>query len=851
MAASDLGWAIPPFQPPPFNRTVSQRRAAVRGRGGFAVISNLLPMGWEIQPFQPPRRRHERAAAIMVGNQGTEARSIRFFPNDWDTHPPQPPYRPKPGAGAIMRGDEGIQARFIRFLPNDWDTHPFQPPHPPQPDGRFGGLIKGDEGIYAPFIRFFPYGWEIAPIQPRHPRPEAAGAFMPSEAGIEAQYVFVPPATFLDAPFTHLRYRGSNLAGLKGSSQFPIFSTWINYGWDIPSFQSPHPRPERAGAIATSEPGIEAQFVPPAPTNWGWNFQPFQPPAISYRTKSGALKTFGSIETPPFAFQPYGWEIPPPLTRDQVFKNPDIGDQGIQFPFIRRINFNWHIPPFQPSHPRPERAAMIMPSESGIEAVFVPTVIIWGWEVQSFQPPASPSTKQKYFGIKGRSTSAIYAPWVNSGWEIPSFQPPHPRPEKAGATMPSEAGIEAQYVPVTIVWGWDIAAPFVRYQRRVNPEIGDQGTQASLINFIPYNWIIPPFQPSHPRPERAGAIMPWEPGIEAQYVFVPPFKWGWDVPAPHLRQKTSTRYFGIEGTSDFAFFDFLPYGWELPPFQPPHPRPERGAPVITNEPGIEAKFVPPPFVTDAWEVQSWQPPHPRPERWSALARGDEGTQFPLIRWFNSGWEIAPFQPPHPRPEKAAAIMPWEAGIEAKYIFVTPPTIAWEISPFQPRHPTPERRAAAIFKGDDGIQSPFMRWFNAGWEIAPFQPSHPRAEKFGAVVRGDEGIQARFIRWFNMGWEIPPYQPPHPRFERAGSIMVGHQGTDAIYVFVPPPILARLDPNYITYPQSRVTVTAGAARLLEVSYPQQRVTLTAIGPRKVRIAIFTLDQSQLDGDDVLG
>ncbi len=435
------------------------------------------------------------------------------------------------------------------------------------------------------------------------------------------------------------------------------------------------------------------------------------------------------------------------------------------------------------------------------------------------------------------------------GWEIPPMQPRHPLPERAGAFATSEPGVEAQYVFVpSAVWGWEIAPPLIRHQIFKSPEIGDQGIQFPFIRWINFNWHIPPFQPSHPRPERAAAVMPWEHGIEAQYVFVP-FKWGWEVPVPHLRQKTSIRYFGIEGTSDFAFFDFLPYGWELPPFQPPHPRPERGAPVITSEPGIETKFVPPAFVTNAWEVQSWQPPHPRPERWGALARGDEGTQFPLIRWFNSGWEIAPFQPPHPRPERTAAIMPWEAGIEARYVFIAPPTIAWEVASFQPRHPTPERRAAAIFRGDEGTEFQFVRWFNTGWEIAPFQPSHPRTEKFGAVVRGDEGIHARFIRWFNMGWEIPPYQPPHPRFEHAGSIMFGHQGIDGIYVFVPPPTLATFDPNYLTYGQRRVTVTIDPARLA-VSYPQSRTTVTPTIKGTAKERIFILDLSHLDGFDVI-
>src|SRR5258706_14110710 len=121
------------------------------------------------------------------------------------------------------------------------------------------------EGLYAPFTGFFPSGWEIAPIQPRHPRPEAAGAFMPSEAGVEAK--FVPTAILWgwEGQPSPLRRTINYGPAVGGSADFVSFF-FQPFNWEIPSFQPPHPRPERAGAITTSEPGIEAKFVPAART---------------------------------------------------------------------------------------------------------------------------------------------------------------------------------------------------------------------------------------------------------------------------------------------------------------------------------------------------------------------------------------------------------------------------------------------------------------------------------------------------------------------------------------------------------------------------------------------------------
>lgn len=841
-ANSPLGWEIPPFQPPS-RPSATQRFHGVKGRSGFAFFPPWQNTGWEIAPFQPRHPRSERAGAIMAGHQGIDAPYV-FVPAatviwGWDTQALLRPKRPIFSLSSPPIEQTGAEFNFVQWINAGWEIAPPQPRHP-RPEAS-AALIPSDAGVEAQFIRFVPYGWEVPPIQPRHPRPEAAGAIMPSEAGIEAQYVFTPSTTVLwgwegyiqpslrwqfpnpkvaldfgdqgtQAQFVRWINAGWEIpsfqppvypttkqryAGIKGRSQFPIWSTWVNYGWDIPSFQPPHPRPERAGAIATSEPGIEAQyvFVSATPAIWGWDIAA---PHVRYRRLNDPDIGDQGTEQPLIRWINSGWEIPPPLTRHNVLKSPETGDQGTQSPFINWVNYNWHIPPFQPSHPRPERAGAIMPWEQGIEAAYV-------------------------------------------------------------------------FVPATpVIWAWDIAAPFVRYRRFVDPEIGDQGTQASFIRFFPSGWEIAPVQPPHPRPERAGAIMPWEAGIEAQYVFVAPTPvlWGWEQPSSQLRRSTTTRYFGIEGTSDFAFFDFLPYGWELPPFQPPHPRPEKTGAWMLGDTGMEAPYVfvaPPAQPLHGWAIQPFQPPAPsgRLDRFAGIVRGQDGIEFPFIRWFNAGWEIPPWQPPHPRPERAAAIMPWEAGIEAQYVFVAPPfvTDAWEVQSWQPPHPRPERWGA-IARGDDGIQYPFVRWFNSGWEIAPHQPQHPRPERSGSLARGDDGIEARFIqwlnagweipsfqpphrapewkaaalfkgddgieaqfiRWFNMGWEIPPYQPQHPRPERAGSIMVGHQGTDAVYVFVPLPILARFDPNYLTYGQRRIQVTSPSRRDFD-SWPPPRKTVT--------------------------
>lgn len=642
-----------------------------------------FPKDWQVPPFQPPSRTipPSRAGALMRGHDGIDARFVWFQPNDWDVHPPQPPARPVPAGrnGAIMRGDEGIQFPWIRFIQNDWDTHPHQPQHP-RPE-RAGTLFGGDQSTEAPFIKFFPYGWELQQflMLPRYlPNAKTVPEF--GHQGIDSPYV--PPlkvtwgweiASPQPPRFPSAKQR---YPGIRGSSQFPIWSTWINYGWDIPSPQPPHPRPERAGAIATSEPGIEAVFVPPVLNPWGWDVPSWQPPVFTRHSFAGMVRGGDGTEFPLIRFQPNDWDVhpfQPPHPRPERFAALVGSSQGSEATLILFRPYGWEIPSPQPPHPRPERAGSIMLGDPGNENVFSPPIVYpEGWQIQPWQPPGTAWRLDRLAGIvRGQDgTEFPLIRFLPTGWEIAPHQPQHPRPERAA-----------------LLFG------------------GDQGTESPFVLFRANDWDTHPFQPPHPRPERAGAIMPWEAGIEAVFVPPVPITWGWEQSPLHLKQPTVSRYFGIEGSSDFASFSFLPYGWEIAPPQSPHPRPERGAPVIVSEPGIEAKFVPPPPTVWAWEVAPFQPPAFTRKTFAGMIRGQDGTDFPLIRFLPYGWEVPPFQPPHRAPE-------------------------W--------------RAATFFRGDDGNQYRLIVPFHEGWHIPPFQPPHPRFERFGSVVVGHQGTDAVYV-----------------------------------------------------------------------------------------------------------
>jgi hypothetical protein len=184
-------------------------------------------------------------------------------------------------------------------------------------------------------------------------------------------------------------------------------------------------------------------------------------------------------------------------------------------------------------------------------------------------------------------------------------------------------------------------------------------------------------------------------------------------------------------------FNFLPFGWEMQPYQPPHPRPERFGSLVDWEDGNEAPFATPPW---GWE---FTPPLGayRVRRQPAASRGDDdGVDGTFAKWFNYGWEI---------------------------------------QSHQPRQPTPRSDP----HGDDGTQNPFVTWVNGGWEVQASPPSPSRRERAAPLIRGDDGTQAAFVSWRNWGFEVQPPQPNHPRPERSASWLVGNPGTEA--PFIPP------------------------------------------------------------------
>ncbi len=489
------GFQLP--NPATRNLALNNRYAAaiLRGDDGTeAPQINFVAHGWPVQPPQPPHPRPEKAGTLFGGDPGHWDIQRVFFQFGWPVQPWQPP---SPGTGnlalqnraaAIMRGDDGTQAQQIKFIDHGWPVQHPQPPHP-RPE-RQGALARGDEGNEAPLIVFSFVGWETQPPPPPHPRPErGAGIFM---------------EPFIETIFN-----------------LPI--TLPTNGWWIQDFQPPHPRSERAGAIMPSI-NLDAQFIIFYP--YGWEVLPPPPPHFR-RERSSAILPGTNIEVVLTMFFPMGWEVqppPPPHPRPERAALIMRADEGIQARFIYWNNMGWEIQPPPPPHRFIERAAAIMPG-SNIDSV----------EITAAPPPVL---------------------WENL--------PPiiiHPRPERAGAIMPGEPGIQARFVNWRNM-GWEIQPPPPphRFIERAGAIMrGDDGTYAKFFVWKNAGWEVQPPQPPHPRREKAGSIMLGDTGIEGKFIFVAPnVSWPFDTPLM-LRYPVS----------------------------------QRGAAIYINEDGIEAPFIPP------------------------------------------------------------------------------------------------------------------------------------------------------------------------------------------------------------------------------------------------------------------
>jgi hypothetical protein len=709
----NVGGFIQPWQPP--HPAPEKRAAAIMPRDDGAELMeiNWFNTGWEVQPVQPPHPAPERrAAGIMRGDDGFEAIEVKTFNFGWEIQSYQPQHLRPERSGSIARGDEGTESQLLSaFFTTPWgfEIQSVQPPWPGavRTSGYVpasGAIAHGDDGIEFPLLNWFNGGWEIQSVQPPHQFREKRGAFMFGETGTEA--AFVPPtpavnsgfdsvlALFSRHPTTAQRY-----PAIKGKSEFAIFVNWFNTGWEVQPVQPPHPRPEKIGNMTFGEQGVENPFKPPPAPNWGFEVQPIQPPFFLtvHARAQGAFGTsqFAGASTGPFT----------------------------------------EIQSWQPPHPRPERFGSIVRGLDGTEAVEIPFLGYWGFEIQSVQPPWAGSQRGSAYvpgaGAIARGDDGIELPLINffaDGWEIPSFQIYNQTRLRFGAIAPYANAPEIPIVSSNLVsTGWEIPSfqlPYDRTMSRFGALAPSSPVEILFNNWYNVGFEVQPVQPPHPRPERAGGIMPIEPGIEAAFVFNP-----------------------LNPLVSWAF--------EAYPPQPPHPRPERaGAITMPIEMGIESPFVFVPIQLTPWGFDApITYKHVPFNRFGAIARGDDGIEFPEVRWFNTGWEIQPPPPPHQFRE----------------------------------------RRGAFLRGDEGIENVQINWLNNGWEIQPPPPPHQFREKRGAFLRGDEGIQTSLINFIRAGWTIQHTQPPHPRPERAGAIMPIEPGIEAVYVFVTPPVLSSLAP----------------------------------------------------------
>jgi hypothetical protein len=624
----NFGWDIQAYQP---QHLRPERWGAItRGDDGTEgqFVANFITSGWgfEIQAVQPPvpygtqtSNWVKLAGATASGDSGIEFQQLNWFNAGWEIQAFQPPHQFRERRGAIVPKEDGAEAAFI-------------PPAPLVNSGfdptlslfslnrKIAQRYPGTKGKseFAIFVgQFYPTGFEFQNFQPPHPIPERrAGGVMPIEPGIENIYSFIPIGSInwgYESVIFQPSFRPTipmRAQAAFGNSEFAAAST--GPFTEIQSWQPPHPRPERFGSIVRGLDGTEATEIPFLGW-WGFDAQSWQPPwpgavrGSSYVLASGSnAKGDDGIESSLVNFFPPGWEIPSfeapydrtpsrfgaiaPITNapDAAFVNVNFVNAGweipsfqlsfvrtalrfgalapisnIQIPFFNWYNIGFETQPVQPPHPHPERAGGIMPIESGIELPFV------------FNP---------------------LNPLVSWSFEAPPPQPPHPRPEKGGI-MPKEDGIELPFifVPIQLTpWGFEPYPPYKRvpYNRVAAIARGDEGIEASKLNWFNTGWEIQPPPPPHQFIERRGAFLRGDEGIELSKVTW--FNSGWEIqppPPPHqFRERRGAFLRGDEGTEQIEF-PWVNAGWGLQAFQPPHPKPEKAGGIMPLESGVEAVYV--------------------------------------------------------------------------------------------------------------------------------------------------------------------------------------------------------------------------------------------------------------------
>jgi len=559
------------------------KAGAVKGKTEAAFFPPWVNYGYEQVYTQPLHRWFKSPDA---GDAGIQAPYVfvppGFVPWAWDPQPWQPRYK---WNKAPEFGDQGTQFTYI-----NWRNFGFEQGASQDRHRWFKSPDIGDSGIESPFTFWRNAGWEQVYSQPLHRLFKS-----PDIGDLGIENVFVPPAT---APpwgfaFQEALRRKLNLGpGIEGLSQFAVFPSWTNFGFEQAYAHLPH---HFFKSPDIGDGGIENvfSFVPPTAVIYGWD-QVYTQPLHKF-FKAGAVK--GKTEA---AFFPpwvnYGWPQVETLTRHRWYKSPDvgdlgiaspyvqwrniwqqtealtryrwlhapeIGDQGIESPLINWFNQGWDQYTSQPVH-RWFKSPDV--GDAGNEAVFVfipPPAVISGWDLQK-DLYARP--KRTMSALKGRSEFAFFDPWVNLGSEQTYAHLPQrffKSPEFG------DSGIERPFIPPTppAVW-WDMQAWQPRHKWYAAPEYGDQGIEFPFIYWRNFGWEIQPPQPPsaaliHGR--MAGGLMRGDDGNQATYIF------------------------------------WLPVGWEVQPPQPPSSSliHARAGAIMRGDDGTEAVyiFVPPPVVT--------------------------------------------------------------------------------------------------------------------------------------------------------------------------------------------------------------------------------------------------------------
>jgi hypothetical protein len=720
---------------------------------------------------------------------------------------------PKQAFSALSGGDEGIARPYVRWRNVGWEIQPPQPPHRGN-ERKAGAIMPKEDGIEAKFIRFLPFGFENQPPQPPHPRRERFGAIVPKEDGIEAAFKFVAlPGTQAGfEPTLPILPNQSRLlprlAATKGRSEFAIFNPWLNFGFEVQSVQPPNPGMNniarnniRFAATIGGDSGIEAPFIPPAVPTWGFEFT-FQPP---YQRRKLSTAIEDGAEGVYTKWQNFGWEVqspqpPNPWTANLGQNNVRSaalvgGDSGIEARLINFFPAGWEVQSVQPPHPRSERSGALAIGDSGIENKFVATFTTsgWGFDAQPYQPQRIPRPSAAI----ARGDDGIELPLINffpAGWEVQSVQSPHRRVERAGALAVGDAGIEnvlATQAPVTSGWGFDPVLPIFSIEPKIANRAGaikGKSEFAIFPQWSNFGWEVQAPQPPHPRPERFGSIVSGDGGNEAP--FIPPvanlppygFEFQWQPPNPFTTNlgRNNVRFAALVGGDpgiELPKINFFPFGWEVQPPQPRHPRAEKSGSIMVGDSGIEAAYVfagsnLAPYPIDQTNVTLR--PNPTPMRGQAAFGTSEFFAFSLIPWIDDPqghWKRTPRR----------TFDPGFAGIEGKFVPPSNVTSGWGFDP-QPIQPQPKFfRSGALVRSDDGAELPLINFFNFGWPIASHQPGHPRPERSGAIMAGDPGNEGvfQFVSLVLAPWGFQPWepQPPHPRPERGAAIMPSEDGSE--------------------------------------------------------------------------